>query len=38
MIIKENRDEILSYLEDSSNFKAGRCEKVFIPENEQEVR
>ncbi|MCM8814439.1 MAG: FAD-binding oxidoreductase [Candidatus Omnitrophica bacterium] len=37
MIIKENRDEILSYLEDSSNFSAGRCEKVFIPENEQEV-
>ncbi|MCM8822461.1 MAG: FAD-binding oxidoreductase [Candidatus Omnitrophica bacterium] len=37
MIVKEHRDEILSYLEDSSNFSAGRCEKVFIPENEQEA-
>ncbi|MCM8764778.1 MAG: FAD-binding oxidoreductase, partial [Candidatus Omnitrophica bacterium] len=37
MIVKENRDEILSYLEDSSNFSGGKCEKVFIPENEQEV-
>ncbi len=37
MIIKENRDEILSYLEDSSNFSGGKCEKVFIPENEQEI-
>ncbi|MCM8805570.1 MAG: FAD-binding oxidoreductase [Candidatus Omnitrophica bacterium] len=37
MIIKEHRDEILSYLEDSSNFSKGNCEKVFIPENEQEV-
>lgn len=37
MIIKENRDEILSYLEDSSNFKGGHCEKIFIPENEKEV-
>ncbi|MCM8758814.1 MAG: FAD-binding oxidoreductase [Candidatus Omnitrophica bacterium] len=37
MIIKENQDEILSYLEDSSNFKSGKCDRVFIPENEDEV-
>ena len=33
MIIKENKDEILRYLEDSSNFSGGRCDRVYIPEN-----
>ena len=37
MKIKENLDEIVSYLEDSSNFKSGKAEKVFIPENEDEI-
>lgn len=37
MIVKQNRDEIMSYLEDSSNFPKGHCEKVFIPENEKEI-
>ncbi len=37
MKIKENFDEIISYLEDSSNFKLGKAEKVFIPENEDEI-
>ncbi|HXK44841.1 MAG TPA: FAD-binding oxidoreductase [bacterium] len=37
MIVKENRDEILSYLEDSSNFSGGNCDSVYIVENEQEV-
>lgn len=37
MKVKENQEEIISYLEDSSNFKSGRAEKVFIPENEEEV-
>ncbi|MCM8804038.1 MAG: FAD-binding oxidoreductase, partial [Candidatus Omnitrophica bacterium] len=37
MKIKENPDEIISYLEDSSNFKLGKAEKVFIPEKEEEI-
>ncbi len=37
MIIKENQDEILGYLEDSSNFSGGHCDKVYIPENEKEI-
>ncbi|MFN4227439.1 MAG: FAD-binding oxidoreductase [Candidatus Ratteibacteria bacterium] len=37
MKIKENPDEILSYLEDSSNFKNGKADKVFIPETEDEI-
>ncbi|HOC01882.1 MAG TPA: FAD-binding oxidoreductase [Candidatus Ratteibacteria bacterium] len=37
MIIKENMDEILSYLEDSSNFSGGHCDKVYIPESEEDV-
>ncbi len=37
MIVKENPDEIISYLEDSSNFKGGKVDKVFIPENEEEI-
>lgn len=37
MIVKKEREEILSYLEDSSNFKGGKAEVVFIPENEEEV-
>ncbi len=37
MKIKQHPDEIFSYLEDSSNFKSGRAEKVYIPENEEEI-
>jgi len=37
MIIKDNPESILSYLEDSSNFKEGKAEKVFIPEEEKEI-
>ncbi|MCM8818960.1 MAG: FAD-binding oxidoreductase [Candidatus Omnitrophica bacterium] len=37
MKLKEKIDEIYSYLEDSSNFKAGKVDKVYIPENEEEV-
>jgi D-lactate dehydrogenase (cytochrome) len=37
MKIKENLDDIVPYLEDSSNFKSGKAEKVFIPENEDEI-
>ncbi|MCM8833228.1 MAG: FAD-binding oxidoreductase, partial [Candidatus Omnitrophica bacterium] len=37
MKVKENFDEILSYLEDSSNFKNGKADKVFIPETEDEI-
>ncbi|MCX7909046.1 MAG: FAD-binding oxidoreductase [Ignavibacteria bacterium] len=36
MIIKSNLDEIQNYLTDSSNLK-GYCEKVFIPENIDEI-
>ena len=38
MIIKEDRDEILAYLEDSSNFREGSAEALYIPENEEEIR
>ena len=37
MIVKKHSDEILSYLEDASNFREGKIEKVFIPENENDV-
>lgn len=37
MIVKEEREEILSYLEDSSNFREGNAEKLYIPENEAEL-
>lgn len=37
MKVKENPDQIIGYLEDSSNFKGGKAYKVFIPENEDEV-
>ncbi|MGC8976526.1 MAG: FAD-binding oxidoreductase, partial [Candidatus Ratteibacteria bacterium] len=37
MKVKEKIDEIISYLEDSSNFKEGKAEKVFIPESEKEI-
>jgi len=36
MIIKVNQDEIQSYLNDASNYK-GKCDKVYIPENENEL-
>lgn len=36
MIIKNNQDEIQSYLTDASNFK-GNCDAVYIPENETEL-
>ncbi len=37
MIIKTSKEEILPYLEDTSNFKEGFAEKVFIPQDEKEV-
>jgi len=37
MIIKKNKDEIISYLEDSSNVKGGKAETLYVPENEKEV-
>lgn len=37
MIIKKERDEILSYLEDTSNLQKGKAETLYIPENEKEV-
>ncbi len=38
MIIKKDKEEILSYLEDASNFPPGKAEALFIPENEAELR
>ncbi|MCS7152244.1 MAG: FAD-binding oxidoreductase [Endomicrobia bacterium] len=37
MKTKENVEQIIAYLEDSSNFKSGKAEKVYIPEDETEV-
>ena len=37
MIVKEKREEFLSYLEDASNFREGSAEILYIPENEKEV-
>ncbi|PIU50951.1 FAD-binding oxidoreductase [Candidatus Desantisbacteria bacterium CG07_land_8_20_14_0_80_39_15] len=37
MIIKKLQDEIIGYLEDSSNFCEGKAEAVYIPENEDEI-
>lgn len=38
MLVKEGREDILSYLEDASNFKGGNAEKVYIPDNEEELK
>lgn len=37
LLVKNKKDDILSYLEDSSNFREGSAEKVYIPENESEL-
>lgn len=37
MTIKKLQDEIIGYLEDSSNFCGGKAEAVYIPENEDEI-
>jgi len=37
MIIKQNQDEIQSYLEDASNFRFGCAEALYVPENEAEI-
>ena len=37
MIIKQAQDEIIGYLEDSSNFREGNAETVYIPEDEKEI-
>src|SRR5450830_316533 len=37
MIIKQNQDEIQSYLEDASNFRSGCAEALYVPENEVEL-
>lgn len=36
MIIKANKDEIINYLSDASNFK-GFCDAVYFPESEDDV-
>jgi D-lactate dehydrogenase (cytochrome) len=36
--VKKDGEEILSYLEDASNFKEGRADKVYIPEDETELK
>jgi D-lactate dehydrogenase (cytochrome) len=38
LLIKKEKEDILSYLEDSSNFKDGNAERVYIPENETELK
>jgi D-lactate dehydrogenase (cytochrome) len=38
MIVKEEREDILSYLEDASNFKGGSAERVYIPDDEDELK
>ncbi|MCM8768808.1 MAG: FAD-binding oxidoreductase, partial [Candidatus Omnitrophica bacterium] len=37
MIVKHGRQEILSYLEDASNFRDSQAETLYIPENEEEI-
>lgn len=37
MIVKADRQEILSYLEDASNFKGGDAERLFIPDGEDDL-
>ncbi|MEN3013509.1 MAG: FAD-binding oxidoreductase [Endomicrobiia bacterium] len=37
MKIKEEKTQIVSYLEDASNFTSGRADKIYIPEDEKEV-
>ena len=37
MIVKKDKDEIVSYLEDSSNIKNGNAKVLFIPESEEEI-
>ncbi len=38
MIVKEGREEILSYLEDASNFKGGNADRVYIPGGEDDLK
>lgn len=38
LIVKHEKEEILSYLEDASNFRGGNAEKVYIPENESDLK
>jgi len=37
LLVKDNKEDILSYLEDASNFREGHAEKVYIPESEPEL-
>ncbi|MCM8829620.1 MAG: FAD-binding oxidoreductase, partial [Candidatus Omnitrophica bacterium] len=37
MIVKTGREEILTYLEDASNFREGNAERLYIPDNEGEL-
>jgi hypothetical protein len=37
MIIKKEADQILSYLEDTSNLRTGNATAVYIPKTEAEV-
>ncbi len=37
MIIRKEADQILSYLEDTSNLKIGNATAVYVPKNEDEV-
>ena len=37
MIIKSDKDTIISYLEDSSNLRGGYAERVLVPESEEDL-
>jgi len=37
MIVKHKQDEIIGYLEDSSNLRGGKAEILFIPESEEDI-
>ena len=36
--VKTEKEDILSYLEDASNFREAGAEKVYIPENEEDLK
>lgn len=37
MIVKEGKEYLLSYLEDSSNFREGNADRLYIPESEEDI-
>lgn len=38
VLVKTKKEEIISYLEDASNFREGNAEKAYIPENEDDIK